>query len=115
MKLTFLNSDESDVNDFLFKTDKLTLLLCGYGLIPGICHFPETIYSLCQNWVMKFWANPVGSPQDSATRGQNTYNTTGATFQLIGNLLQGEKNARGTKPRTLDFNFKKTMPLLGSV
>ena len=37
------------------------------------------------------------------TRGQNTYNTTGATFQLIGNLLQGEKNARGTKPRTLDF------------
>ena len=56
---------------------------------------------------MKFWANPVGSPQDSATRGQNTYNTTGATFQLIGNLLQGEKNARGTKPRTLDFNFKK--------
>ena len=44
-----------------------------------------------------------------ATRGQNTYNTTGATFQLIGNLLQGEKNARETKPRTLDFvlNLKK--------
>ena len=70
---------------------KLTSKLYYYGLIPSICHFPETIYSLCQNWVMKFWANPVGSPQDSATRGQNTYNTTGATFQLIGIISDKSK------------------------